>query len=184
MDLGASRAPPGAGPRVERRFGHLDATGGRIRGFVDDPDSPLARWGDYWIYDDLVWPLTAGFAAIGPVRGWLPPIVERLDKVWARAELYEDDMHVRLPRPPSQYLRGRVFGCIFDDSQALRNRDESGMSKIMFEVDYPHADSTFPHTFETVRELLAGFDLDAEETHALLCGNAIECYSLGRFGLE
>ena len=38
--------------------------------FVDDDDksNPKSRWCDHWVYDDLRWPLPAGFASVGPVR--------------------------------------------------------------------------------------------------------------------
>ena len=48
------------------------------------------------------------------------------------------------------YVPGRVYGCIFDDDTGLRNRDVIGMDQICFETDYPHADSTFPHSKETL----------------------------------
>src|SRR5581483_1473077 len=57
-------------PRVERHYGFLDwEAGGKVQ-FHDDPDrsSPRARWCDHWVYDDLRWPIPAGYAAVGPVR--------------------------------------------------------------------------------------------------------------------
>ena len=52
-------------PRVERRFGYVDWTADMRFNFVEDKDAPEARWGDVWMYDDLEWPLTAGYAQIG-----------------------------------------------------------------------------------------------------------------------
>ena len=373
-------------PRVERRLGYLGFEGEHYKGFVDDPDAPNARWGDYWLYDDLVWPLTAGFAAIGETRklqsmdpvtydeidqacwdqgkrlqvmdanhtdaslcfptmprfcgqhflerpdkqfaltcvrayndwtaqswcagegygrlipiaivplwdahlaadeirrcaamgihsmsfsecpphiglpsihsgywdpmfaacqevdtvvnmhigtasrlprtggdsppmvtigltfqnsqtalvdwlssgvldrfprlkialsegqvGWMPFIIDRLDSVWDRHELYETNMRDRVPKPPSEYIAGRVYGCLFDDVIGLRNREAIGMSQLMFEVDFPHADSTYPDTADLAQDLIDRSGLNEAETYALMRGNAIECYGLGRYGVD
>src|SRR5882672_10777823 len=59
------------GPRVERHYGYLDwDTGGKME-FVDDDrrESAKSRWCDHWVYDDLRWPVPAGYAALGPTRG-------------------------------------------------------------------------------------------------------------------
>ena len=49
------------------------------------------------------------------------------------------------PDPPSCYIAGDIGGCICDDETGLRNRDAIGMDQICFEVDFPHADTTYPH---------------------------------------
>ena len=45
--------------------------------------------------------------------GWMPYILERADKLWE--ERSDNSFGSTLPNPPSSYLQGRVFGCIFDD---------------------------------------------------------------------
>ena len=57
------------------------------------------------------------------------------------------------------------------------------MDQICFEVDYPHADSTFPHTKEVATRIVTNAGLDADETYKLLRGNAIEGWGLHRFEL-
>ena len=88
-----------------------------------------------------------------------------------------------LPEPPSSYVPGRVYFCIFDDDTGLRNRNEIGMDQITFEVDYPHADSTFPHTLETATSIADRAGLDDDEAYKLFRGNAIRAYKLERFGI-
>jgi len=116
--------------------------------------------------------------------GWLPFALDRVDSLWKRAELYESDMHARVPRLPSEYIQGRVFACMFDDIVGLRNRHAIGMSQLMFEVDFPHVDSTYPNTEKLARDLIAQAGLDEQEAHALMRGNAVECYRLQEFGLS
>ena len=115
--------------------------------------------------------------------GWMPYMLERVDSLWERSDIYVANMHDRVPERPSSYVPGRIFGCIYDDVAGLRARDQIGMSQIMFESDYPHADSTFPHTARVAEKLIAEAGLDEHETWQLLRGNAIACYRLDRYGI-
>ena len=60
------------------------------------------------------------------------------------------------PTAPSEQVRGRVFGCVFDDLVGLRYRDEVGLEPILFETDYPHSDGTFPHSRKVAHEPVRG----------------------------
>ena len=113
--------------------------------------------------------------------GWMPYIIERMDKIWA--ERGDASFGIDLPEPPSTYIPGHVWGCIFDDEIGLKNRDVIGMDQICFEVDFPHADSTFPHTLEVATRICEAAGLADEEVYKLMRGNAIECFGLERFGI-
>jgi predicted TIM-barrel fold metal-dependent hydrolase len=113
--------------------------------------------------------------------GWMPYLFERMDKLWE--ERSDNSFGTSLPMPPTTYLEGRVYGCIFDDETGLANRDRIGMDRILFECDYPHADSTFPHTKEVAMKICANAGLNDDETYALMRGNAIKAFGLERFGI-
>jgi hypothetical protein len=66
----------------------------------------------------------------------------------------------------------------------LKLRDVIGMDRIMIEIDFPHSDSTFPHTEKVVGELAVAAGLDEAETRLLVRGAAIECYGLGKYGIS
>jgi hypothetical protein len=91
---------------------------------------------------------------------------------------------INLEHPPSHYIQDRIWGCIYDDLTGLRLRDTVGMDQITFEVDFPRADSTFPHTLETATHLVTDAGLDEHEIYKLFRGNAIRAYGLERFGIE
>lgn len=110
--------------------------------------------------------------------GWMPFQFERMDAVWR-----EGVAGVELPNPPSSYVRGTVFGCIFDDMHGLRSRHEVGMEQILFETDYPHPNGTFPDTRNVAHRLCEAAGMDEKECYQLLRGNAIACYGLERFGI-
>ena len=57
------------------------------------------------------------------------------------------------------------------------------MDLITFEVDYPHADSTFPDTKQVATEIVANAGLNEKEAYALLRGNAIRAFKLERWGI-
>jgi predicted TIM-barrel fold metal-dependent hydrolase len=115
--------------------------------------------------------------------GWMPFLLQRIDDVWERGEMYESNMRERVPEPPSSYIKGRVYGCIFDDVIGLRARNVVGIGQIMFETDYPHADSTFPNSAKVAEKLAAAAELGEHETWQFVRGNAIECYGLSRYGI-
>jgi len=110
--------------------------------------------------------------------GWMPFLLERMDGVWR-----EGVGGIDLAQPPSTYVKGRVFGCIFDDLHGLRSRDEIGLEHLLFESDYPHANGTWPHTRAVAHRLCADVGMDATECAMLLRRNAIACYGLERFGI-
>ena len=115
--------------------------------------------------------------------GWIPFVVGRFDNEWHLKDLWERDLHERVPKLPSTYIAGRVYGCIFDDLVGLKLRGEIGMSQIMWENDYPHGDTSFPNSRQMAEKLIDAAGLDESEVYALLRGNAIECYGLQRFGI-
>jgi predicted TIM-barrel fold metal-dependent hydrolase len=111
--------------------------------------------------------------------GWMPFLLERMDGVW-----HEGVGGVDLAQRPSTYVRGRVYGCIFDDLHGLRSRDEVGLECILFETDYPHANGTWPDTLAVAHRLCNEAGMNEREAARLLRGNAIECYGLERFGIR
>jgi len=114
--------------------------------------------------------------------GWMPFILERVDAIWERAQTWEPAFAQRSPQRPSSYL-DRIYGVVFDDMHGLASRDIVGMTQIMFETDYPHADSTYPHSRQTAEKIITAAGLNEHETWQLVRGNAIRCYNLARFGI-
>jgi len=73
--------------------------------------------------------------------GWVPYILERADYVWNRHRFYQN---VDQRTPPSELFAEHMFGCFIDDVHGLGSRYEIGLSRILWEADYPHSDSTGP----------------------------------------
>jgi predicted TIM-barrel fold metal-dependent hydrolase len=114
--------------------------------------------------------------------GWIPYVLERADKLWA--ERTDNSFGHHLPRKPSEYAAENVYACIFDDETGLKNREAIGMSRICFETDYPHADSTFPDSRNILELIAKQAELSAEELYLLARGNAIAAFGLQKYGID
>lgn len=113
--------------------------------------------------------------------GWMPYLLERMDIVWREAPGNHD---LGIDRAPSEIVRGRVWGCVFDDQHGLNSREAVGLEAILFETDYPHTDGTWPHSRDVAHRLCEGAGMGPSECHAFLRGNAISAYGLERFGIN
>ena len=107
--------------------------------------------------------------------GWIPYILERADKVW------EDNrgwggVADKVPEKPSTYYYRQIYGCFFDDEVGLENLERVGVDNITFETDYPHSDSTWPHTKEVGEKLMG--HLPEDVVRKIVRGNAIRMLSL------
>jgi predicted TIM-barrel fold metal-dependent hydrolase len=85
--------------------------------------------------------------------GWMPYILERADYTWERHRYYTGMADASRP---SEIFRSNIFGCFIYDDAGLANIDRIGEDNIMFEGDYPHSDSNWPHAREMLAKSLAG----------------------------
>jgi predicted TIM-barrel fold metal-dependent hydrolase len=109
--------------------------------------------------------------------GWVPYVLERADYVYQHHHAWtHTDLGGRLP---SQLFHDHVWTCFIDDPMGVRVRDTVGVDKIMWEMDYPHSDSTWPHAPELLWKSLAGVPED--EIHKITHLNAMRAYSFDPF---
>jgi predicted TIM-barrel fold metal-dependent hydrolase len=107
--------------------------------------------------------------------GWLPYLIERADDVWREHRAWGGVRDI-VPEPPSTYYYRQVFGCFFRDRHGIESIEVVGVDNATFETDYPHTDSTWPHTKEIATDLVAG--LPEEVVYKLMRGNAIRMLGL------
>ena len=107
--------------------------------------------------------------------GWIPYVLERADKVWEDNRGWGGIVDT-VKRPPSEYYFEHVYGCFFDDPHGLRNLDAVGEDNVTFETDYPHSDSTWPHTEKVASEIMK--DLTQAQVDKICRGNAIRMLKL------
>ena len=107
--------------------------------------------------------------------GWIPYILERADTVW-RENRGWGGIADKVFEPPSELFARHIYGCFFDDPFGLRSIDAIGVDNVTYESDYPHSDSTWPHTAKLAAEQTAGLSDDV--VYKVLRGNAIEMLSI------
>ncbi len=118
--------------------------------------------------------LRVGFMESG--IGWVPYFVHRLH------EHVEKLPHLLpgISDPRDLLARGQCFFS-FEAEEPLLGTcvDELGAGPWVYASDYPHWDSDFPGTVEECRDKCAAADLTADDTAAVLGGNAARLYGLG-----
>jgi hypothetical protein len=85
-------------------------------------------------------------------------LLDRLEHVRKYDAMYGTWNDVELS--PADTFRRNFWVCAIDDPSAFVQRDVIGVDNILLESDYPHADSTWPHTQDTVAVQLQGLDDD------------------------
>src|SRR5271166_66710 len=166
MHIGSSSSNPVASPDAPDGVGNTLAFNNSMASLAD------------WLYSGkmIQFPKLKLAYSEGQI-GWIPYVLERADTVW---DLHDGWQHSKetIPEPPSTYYYGRIFGCFTADHHGLASLDEVGVDNICFETDYPHTDTTWPHSQAYIEKLLAGFD--EETAYKVLRGNAIRMLELDR----
>ena len=107
--------------------------------------------------------------------GWMPYILERCDYTWERHRFYTG---MEDAKRPSEIFRDHIYGCFIYDDAGLKNIDLIGEDNIMFECDYPHSDSNWPHTRKMLAESLR--DVPDERARKIVEGNARKLFNFPR----
>jgi predicted TIM-barrel fold metal-dependent hydrolase len=111
--------------------------------------------------------------------GWVPYFLEKADFVYQHHHRWTGaDFGDMLP---SQVFRSHVQTCFIDDETGLRNRHAIGVDTITWECDYPHSDSTWPQSPETVMKSLEAAAVPDDEIHMVTWANACRWYDFDPF---
>ena len=106
--------------------------------------------------------------------GWIGNFLRRTDHTWTRHG--GKIAGYTLPRPPSYYWH-RQFICTFeDDPIGIRTRDFIGIENMMWGSDYPHGDSIFPESQQTLDALFSASE--EADRFALTAANVVNLYKL------
>jgi predicted TIM-barrel fold metal-dependent hydrolase len=108
--------------------------------------------------------------------GWIPYFLERCDYVYEHHQAWTGQ---DLPKRPSELFRERFVTCFIDDAAGVKNRHDVGLEMMTWECDYPHSDSTWPHSPERLAASLEGVPDD--EVDALTHGNAVRLFGFDPF---
>jgi predicted TIM-barrel fold metal-dependent hydrolase len=104
--------------------------------------------------------------------GWIPYILERTDYAWGRHKYW---CNINAEKTPSELFREHIYGCFISDQVGIDNRHLIGVDNIMFESDYPHSDSNWPHTRKMLAEALV--NVPDDEARKMVELNARKLYN-------
>ncbi|MER7004274.1 amidohydrolase family protein [Dactylosporangium sp. NPDC000555] len=86
--------------------------------------------------------------------GWVPGLVDRLNHMLSYHSMYGTWKGIDLT--PAEVLLRNFYFCAVEDPSTFALRDVIGVDHILLEQDYPHCDSTWPHTQRTIEEEIGG----------------------------
>lgn len=109
--------------------------------------------------------------------GWIPYFLERADYVYKRHHSWtKQDFGKKLP---SEVFAEQIVTCFIDDEFGVANRDRLNIDLITWECDYPHSDSTWPQSPESVARYLG--DVPQDEIDKITHRNAMRIFQYDPF---
>jgi predicted TIM-barrel fold metal-dependent hydrolase len=105
--------------------------------------------------------------------GWIAYYLERIDSVFEKQRYWAQS---KLTERPSTYFRKHVTVTFEEDIAGIRTYDLIGADRIMWASDYPHSDTTYPHSREAIARHFG--HLPQVDREAMVCDNATTLYGL------
>ena len=103
--------------------------------------------------------------------GWIAAQLERCDRMWERHRMWGhlDDLL------PSEIFKQNVYGTFVDDQVGIDLRHHIGVDRIMWESDFPHVETPWPHSQDVMKRLME--NVPAAEADLMTSGNARRVYN-------
>jgi predicted TIM-barrel fold metal-dependent hydrolase len=123
---------------------------------------------------------------------WIPIFLEKIDRdldrqEWARDRAFKGNPFGDVASDatpfggvgkfdPHELFRSNMYACVVADDYVGNAFEYLGVDNLMIESDYPHADSSWPNTVESVELAMAG--LSDQDKFQLRRGNAERIFDL------
>ena len=88
--------------------------------------------------------------------GWVPYFVARMDQAGAKHVPKATDYQIKAK--PSEIFHRQVYATFEEEPFGPQLIPILGPDNFMWASDYPHPDSTFPHSIDAIHEAFAGLD--------------------------
>lgn len=105
--------------------------------------------------------------------GWLSWMAEYMDATWERQRFWVESP---ITEKPSFFMDRNVFASFIHDREGVLNRNEAGGRNIMWSSDYPHSETSFPHSRDYIRRDFA--DIPVDEVKEVICNRAKRLYDV------
>jgi uncharacterized protein len=107
---------------------------------------------------------------------WVPGMLERVDYSYYRESTYDPEKNLN-KRPPSEYIKERVFFGFEDSRSGILQTPMFGANNYLWGNDYPHHTTTWPYSRKILEDNCKGFD--ASLPRKLGRDNVNQLYKLG-----
>jgi predicted TIM-barrel fold metal-dependent hydrolase len=108
--------------------------------------------------------------------GWIPYVLERFDH--EHHQYYEKTTDHRLSMLPSEIFARQVYVTYEDEKLGVELIPRIGVDNVMWASDYPHGDSTWPHSRKAISESPLSA-LGDEAVKKITCDTASRLYEIG-----
>jgi predicted TIM-barrel fold metal-dependent hydrolase len=103
---------------------------------------------------------------------WIPHFMYRLDHAYDRLRHFES---LTLPMLPSEYMKRNVVATFqFETTNVNFTRQVFGADNILWSSDYPHTDSTWPHSQDLITQAFGG--IPQADVQKIVGANAARLY--------
>lgn len=107
--------------------------------------------------------------------GWIPYFLERLDTMVGNHG-WDTFPEKAISEMPSHYWYNNIAATFEQDLVGIKLLDELGIENLLWATDYPHPDTTWPHSREVLETHFTG--LPADQVELIASGNAERLYKL------
>lgn len=107
--------------------------------------------------------------------GWIPYVLDRMDH--EHHNYYDKTQDHRLSMTPREIWSRQVIATYEEDELGLELIDRIGADNVCWASDYPHGDSTWPHSYESIMKSGLG-KLDPRTRAKIIHDNAARIYGL------
>ena len=103
--------------------------------------------------------------------GWVAGLLDRLDHMLSYHDMYGT---WKSELTPAEVMQRNFWFCAVEDPSSFDQRHRIGIEHILLESDYPHCDSTWPHTQQTIHQEIG--HLPPDDIRKLTWENASNLY--------
>jgi predicted TIM-barrel fold metal-dependent hydrolase len=168
---------------------HIGSSSSMIVTSLDAPADvsiAITPMNSFLALNDLMWtPIFKKFPKINIAlseggTGWVPYALERMDytynhhRAWTGADFGGST--------PTELFHKHISTCFIDDRAGIELRHKVGIDRMTWECDYPHSDSTWPHSADLLSHCLEGVPND--EVDKITHLNAMRLYKFDPFATK
>ncbi|AIT80552.1 amidohydrolase family protein [Novosphingobium pentaromativorans] len=106
--------------------------------------------------------------------GWFAHAAEYMDRTWEKQKGW---IGSPLKERPSFYMDQNIYGSFINDRAGILMRDLPGAKNIMWSSDYPHSETTFPHSADVIARDFVG--VPEEDKKMIICDRAKALFKIG-----